>query len=132
MISFADVDTTRLLSSAMEVATLNHRLLASNIANADTPGYNPIRLDFQATLRQTLEGRGGFALRTDHPRHFDKTEYRPNFERLAFLSKNDYNKVDLDEQMANLSKNTGQFTTYARLLSRRFEQSRALLNNLRT
>lgn len=132
MKAFSGVDTTTLLVKAMDTATLKHRILANNIANADTPGFNPTRLNFQETLRRSLEGRGGFALRTDHPRHFDFTEYRPDFERIAFLSKNDYNKVDLDEQMASLSENTGQYNTYARLLSRRFQAARSMLNDLRS
>ena len=130
MAPFAGIDTSTVLLEAMKTAELNHRYLANNIANVDTPHYNPIQLDFQKTLRQALEGRGGFALRTDRPRHFDFGEDRLQFERLAFLSKNDYNKVDIDAQMAQLSENTGKYVIYASLLTKRFEVVKDMLNML--
>jgi flagellar basal-body rod protein FlgB len=128
---FAGVDTTLLLQRAMGVAELNQRLIANNIANVDTPNYNPTELDFQATLRDVIEGRGRLSLRKTLPRHLDATRERAEFKRLAILSKNDYNKVDLDEQMANLSANTGKYVVYASLLTKRFEQVKAMLNNIR-
>ena len=130
MIPFSGVDTSQVLLSAMKTAETNHRVLANNIANADTPHFTPVHLDFQKTLRANLEGRGGIALRTTRPRHLDYRSNRPQFEGLAFLSKNDYNKVDLDEQLAALSENTGKYTTYARLMTKRFEEAKYLLNTL--
>ena len=130
MTSFAGVDTSDLLVQAMKVRERNHRFLANNIANVDTPHYTPVELDFQKTLQTMIEGRGGVALRTTRPRHFDHESHRTNFDRLAFLSKNDYNKVDIDDQMNKLSQNTGQYSTYARLLSKKFEMTKAMLNSL--
>lgn len=130
MTPFAGVDTSTLLAQAMKVREQNHRFLANNIANVDTPHYNPVELDFQKTLHSLVEGRGGVALRTTRPRHFDHETQRLDFERLAFLSKNDYNKVDLDDQMTKLSQNTGEYTTYARLLSKRFEMTKSMLQSL--
>lgn len=131
MAAFENVGMTQLLSGAMQVASLNHRLIANNIANADTPNFDPARLDFQATLQRTLNGQEGVALRTAHRRHIDATVHRPDFERLASLSKNDYNKVDMDEQMAALSENSSNFNVYARLLGRNFQRSRNMINDLR-
>ena len=131
MLPFAGVDTSRLLQKAMAVAEVNQRLIANNIANADTPHYNPVRLDFQATLRAALEGTDRVALRTTQARHFDVSLYRPEFEGLAFLSKNDYNKVDLDEEVVQLSENTGRYTIYGSLLAKRFQSVKNMLNNIR-
>jgi len=127
---FAGIETSTLLTQAMKVREQNHRFLANNIANVDTPHYNPVELDFQKTLRSMVEGRGGLALRTTRPRHLDHESHRTNFERLAFLSKNDYNKVDLDDQMTKLSQNTGEYTTYARLLGKKFEMTKSMLQSL--
>lgn len=130
MTPYAGVDTTRLLTQAMQVREQNHRFLANNIANVDTPHYNPVELDFQKTLQTMVEGRGAVTLRTTRPRHFDHRTYNTEFDRLAFLSKNDYNKVDVDDQMSKLAQNTGEYTTYARLLSKKFEMTKAMLNSL--
>lgn len=131
MSAFVGIDTSRLLQEAMSVAELNHRLIANNIANVDTPNYNAVELDFQATLRAALEGRGQVSLRRTDPRHFEAERFRPQFERLAFLSKNDYNKVDLDRQMAKLSQNTGRYTVYGSLLTKQFQMVKNMLNTLR-
>jgi len=129
--AYAGVDTTKLLVEAMRVAETNHRILANNIANVDTPHFNPTRLDFQATLKAAVEGRGRIALRKTDPRHLDIHGRDGKSDRLAILSKNDYNKVDLDEEMAALSENTGRYTTYSSLLVKRFDQVKNMLSGLR-
>ena len=130
MTPYAGIDTNTLLVQAMKVREQNHRFLANNIANVDTPHYNPVELDFQKTLQSMVEGRGGIALRTTRPRHFDHSTYTTEFDRLAFLSKNDYNKVDIDDQMSKLAQNTGEYTTYARLLNKKFEMTKSMLSSL--
>jgi len=128
--AFAGIGVDQVLLGAMRAAELNHRYIANNIANVDTPGYTPTELDFKATLREAIEGRGGFDLRTTQPRHLDFRTDRPQFERIAFLSKNDYNKVDLDDQVAKLSENAGKYTTYASILAKRFEIVKGALSAL--
>ena len=128
MVPFAGVDVSRLLMEGMKLAERSSTHIAANIANVDTPHYNPVHMDFQKTLRAAVEGRGGIALRTSRPRHLDFRQDRQHFEGLAFLSKNDYNKVDLDGEMAKLGQNTGRYTMYASLLSKRFDVVKNMLN----
>lgn len=129
--AFPGVDTVHVLQSAMRVAEYNQRLIANNIANADTPNYNPARLDFQQALRAAVEGRDRVALRTTQDRHFDLTLGRAGLESLASLSKNDYNKVDLDQELLNLSENTGRYTTYGSLLVKKFQSIKNMLSTIR-
>ena len=49
MTPYAGVDTTNLLVQAMKVREQNHRYLANNIANVDTPNFTPSEIDFQTT-----------------------------------------------------------------------------------
>ena len=130
MTPFAGIDTSILLTKAMQVAQLNHKIIANNIANADTPHFNPTELDFKKTLRIALQGRGGTDLRTGRPRPFSFVRRRPESAKLALLSKNDYNKVDLDDQIAKLSENTGKYIMYANLLRKRFEMTKGMLSGL--
>ena len=131
MQAYAGVDAARLLQQAMKVTELNHRLIANNIANVDTPHYRPRNLDFQETLRAELEGRSRVSLRKTQDRHFDVSRNRPEFESIAFLSKNDYNEVDLDEQVAKMQENTGRYTVYSTLLSKKFRLTTHMLDTLR-
>ena len=131
MVAYAGIDTSALLTQAMKVAQENHRVLASNIANADTPNYNSMELDFQKTLQSCLDGSGSVVLRTTRPAHMQGAMQGVSTQRLAFLSKNDYNKVDLDDQMAKLSENTGKYTTYGSLLVKHFDEVKTMLTSLR-
>ena len=126
--AYAGVDTSTLLIQAMKVREQNHRFIANNIANVDTPHYTPTELDFERTLRSMVEGRGGCpphdpTLPSHHETH------RLDFERLAILSRMT-NKVDLDDQIMKLSRNTGEYTTYARLLGKKFEMTKSMLQSL--
>ena len=115
----------------MQLAQDNHRIIANNIANADTPGYNPVKLDFEATLRNAVQGRGRISLRKTRPRHLESLRFRPVSDRLVFASKNDFNKVDIEEEVANLSENTGRYNVYASIIANQFEQMKTMITNAR-
>lgn len=129
--AFRGVDSVQLLTAAMKTAMQNHTVIANNIANVDTPGYNPVRLDFQTTLRDALEGRGRVSLRKTQARHLDALREFPRFQHLALSSKNDYNKVDIEQEMADLSENTGNYTIYGSLLVKQFKAAKDMLSTLR-
>lgn len=129
--AFEGIDTTRLLLTGMRVAEMNHRIIANNVANVETPRFSPATLDFQKTLSDMLEGRGRVSLRKTRARHLEKSKIQPKLERVAVLSKNDYNKVDLDQEMVDLSKNTGRYTSYGSILVKRFDGIQNMLQNLR-
>lgn len=131
MTPFRGVDTMMVLQRGMKVAGMNHRLIANNIANVDTPNFNPVEMDFQKTLRAALEGRDRIALRRTDPRHLEATRLLTRFDRGIHLAKNDQNKVDLEEEMAKLSENTGRYTTYGSLVRKKYQQYRDLLANIR-
>jgi flagellar basal-body rod protein FlgB len=53
--------TNAMLKLALDAASLNHQAIANNIANVNTPGYAPARVDFEeqmADIRRTLEDGG--------------------------------------------------------------------------
>lgn len=127
---YGNEDATRLLVGAMKTAEMNHRYLANNIANADTPGFNPVNLDFQKTLRAVMDGRDSLALRSSSSRHLDFDRPTIEFERLASLSKNDYNKVNLDDQLSRLQENTGNYSAYSAILAKRFQMTKNMLSAL--
>ena len=50
------LDTTQqALESAMSGSMLRQTLLTNNVANADTPGYQPEDVNFQNTLAQAIQ-----------------------------------------------------------------------------
>ena len=47
--------TSTLMKLALDGAALRHQAIAANIANATTPGYVPVRVNFEEQLRQARE-----------------------------------------------------------------------------
>ncbi len=126
---FSGVSTTRLLVTGMGLAQQNHRIIANNIANSDTPGYNGVQMDFDKSLRSALKGRGGIRLRTTRPRHLNGGRNRIDHKSLVVHAKNDYNKVDVEEEISNLSKNRGRYLLFGSILVKQFQMTKSMLQN---
>lgn len=131
MSAFSGVDKVHMLGKAMQVAEMNHRVISNNIANVDTPHFNPQEIDFQDTLRREIHGQGRFELRRSLHRHMDLTREAPRFSRLAMSSKNDYNKVDLDHEITKLAENRGKYNLYGSFLVKHFQQVKRMLSDIR-
>jgi len=56
-----------LLKKTLDLRSANQRVIASNIANADTPGYAPARFEFEQELQQAIQGKG--LVQNTHPDH---------------------------------------------------------------
>jgi flagellar basal-body rod protein FlgB len=54
---------------ALTLRTQRTTMLASNIANADTPGYKARDMDFGSMLAQATSGRGDVAMQQTHAGH---------------------------------------------------------------
>lgn len=89
-------DTTQIaLERAISGAHLRATVLVNNIANADTPGFQPSDVDFHSALREAIE-RGPEALR----------ELRLAPERGAPVAmRADGNGVDAEAESAKLAQN---------------------------
>lgn len=59
------------------VRTQNAELIASNIANADTPGYKSQGMNFQQALAQARRGTDSYSLDRTDQRHF-AVELKPS------------------------------------------------------
>ena len=85
----------QVMQAALQVRSARAELLASNVANADTPGYVARDLNFDSALDQMLDGgdQTGSASSTDSLTH-------P--ENLRF----DSNDVDVSQQLARSYDNS--------------------------
>jgi len=94
------------LERYMDVLSARQKLVASNIANADTPGYRTRDLDFQSEFRSLIQGGS------------------PNVVEVAGLPmKNDGNNVNVDREARLLAENALRFNVASNLLR---EQIRTL------
>lgn len=87
------------LEQYMTLLSARQRLVASNIANADTPGYKTQDIDFQAELQNAAAG------------------LPPAVQEVKGLTlKNDGNNVNLDREARLLSENALRFSVASNLL----------------
>lgn len=111
-------DTTQIaLERAMSGATLRHSVLASNLANANTPGYRPMDVDFHGALRQALElGSRGV----------EETRFAPAPAANAIL-RADGNGVDVDVTSAQLAQNGLELSAVTQVVSARIHILRSAM-----
>ena len=110
-----------LLSKVMDIRSLEHDLIAANIANADTPGYRAHHVDFRKTLEQVTGNT--LPLERTNPRHLppgNQQEIIPIVRvSQAPATGLDGNNVQLDKEMSDLAVNQLLYNTYAQILARR-------------
>ena len=128
-------------SQALTLRSERQRLIASNIANADTPGYQARELDFANALRQAtgmaqgssgslgglLSGNAGASaaagsgLSTTHPGHDAATVGFGDEPGLLYASHSqdsiDRNTVDLDRERASFADNSVKYEATLRFIN---------------
>lgn len=88
---------------ALQVRTDRTRVLASNIANENTPGYQAQDMDFAASLQQAQLGtRDGVASLDDEAETLYRVPYHPS---------RDGNTVEIGVEQAAFSQNASDFQT---------------------
>jgi flagellar basal-body rod protein FlgB len=85
-------DTTQIaLSKAMEGSTMANQAIAQNIANADTPGYRRVEVNFQDALQS--------AMATQDPQAVNNVTFTEQTDAAAPVQA-DGNSVDLSTESA--------------------------------
>jgi flagellar basal-body rod protein FlgB len=124
-------ETTSLLSNAIKGAALEHDQLANNIANVNTPGFKTSSVDFRSALQASLgvpEDPDQLAMTSDNDRQFAigdavppvPYDAKPTVDDTTTM-RVDQSNVDIDQQMAELSENTGYQQDVVQLLQEQYK-----------
>jgi len=105
-----------LLEKSMSLRSQKNSMIASNIANRETPGYRAQDLVFEKDLERALYSDRPGPLKVTDPRHFDGVKREP-LEEVTGQQINSFNPdprmdgntVDLDKEMAKLAENQLMF-----------------------
>jgi len=89
------------LNQYMTLVSVRQKLVASNVANADTPGYKTQDIDFESELANASKAGGVSPLVNNVP---------------GLRVKNDGNNVDLDREARLLGENALRFSVASNLL----------------
>ncbi len=97
------------------------QVLASNIANADTPGYIARDFDFAKALQNATGGASPSAVSTTNARHLRPGSADPLNPELAYSVQTepsqDGNSVDLDRERANFVDNSIRYESTLRFIN---------------
>lgn len=116
--------TTSALQTSLNMRQLRHNITSSNIANAETPGYQAQKLDFEEALARSLDIDGLRGMSTSHGEHFavggKSASVKPDiYSDPDGKVNNDGNTVDLEKEMAALSENAILYKTALQLINKK-------------
>jgi flagellar basal-body rod protein FlgB len=113
------------LSRSLTWHLKRHNVLASNVANADTPGYTPTDLSFEDRLAN-LSPRG--SLRMTSEKHFGAVEGAGGSSELVADPAGppglDGNTVSLERELGRIAENNLRYDATARALRKKFAMLR--------
>ncbi len=103
------------LERYMDLLSLRQKLVASNIANADTPGYKTRDIDFQREFQAVLHG------------NTPVSEEVPGLE-----TRNDGNNVSVDREARLLAENAMRFQLASGLMRIQIQRVRSAIQEGRS
>ncbi|NTW98494.1 MAG: flagellar basal body rod protein FlgB [Geobacteraceae bacterium] len=131
--------TIDLLGKSIDLRAKNQNLIASNIANAETPNFVPKTLVFEQELQGALKDRqsGQRSFSAPHARHFPvrgagsgnavQSVSGQVVESPAKTPGKDGNAVELENEMGRLAENQIMFNASVQMLTKKFEGLRTAI-----
>ena len=129
-------DTAQLLAQkTLDLRTERHKLLSSNVANLDPPGYQAEDLVFENSLVAAREAETPGPLKVTDERHLDgndapllDTVEGQRIRSATPFADFDGNTVDLDKEMAKMAENQLMYHASIRMLSHQFRMLKTAIS----
>jgi flagellar basal-body rod protein FlgB len=118
--------TIPVLQEVVSFAQARQAVLAGNIANIDTPGYQARDLsveDFQARLKQAIEDRDDPQVHSPGESELSPKPLMAEAAKSAqMVLRHDMGNVDMESQVAEMVKNQMQHNTALTIMTDQFHQ----------
>ena len=98
--------TFDVLSKSLDMHLLRHEVITDNIANAETPHFKARRVDFEAELQKAVDANDIGVGNARGIASVQPVVYEDEQSELG----QDLNTVDMDREMAAMTKNEIQYT----------------------
>ncbi len=108
-----------LLEAGIRAEELRQRTIAGNIANIETPGYRRVDVRFEQSLAKALKSPGRLDLDS-----LEGQVYQPDDPPLRANG----NNVSMEAEIGDLVKNSLRYSTYVRVLKKKFSQIEAAIS----
>ncbi|MEO5346303.1 MAG: flagellar basal body rod protein FlgB [Magnetococcus sp. YQC-9] len=118
-------------SNLMNLRHRRQEIIASNIANVDTPGYKARRLEFEDVLRDSMPVGDELPVARTARGHMPMGMHMPIEGELqeveTSIPKGDQNSVDLEQEMARQSANQLLYNYAAQSMNSQISQMRMVI-----
>lgn len=116
----------------LDLTWRRNQAISANIANADTPGYRAVDLNFSSELQRAF-GEQGDALYKTSPKHMDLGDLKPAhlIPDLSGATKADGNNVDIDVQMGRLAFNSEKYASASNMLRKQLSMLKNAIRSAR-
>ena len=120
-----DDTTLQALASSLKFREMRQKLITSNVANAETPGYKAKRLDFEQALARAIDLDKLRAMNTEDDKHFNVggggfDNLQPEIANDANgVVSEDGNTVDVADEMARMAENKVLYDAAVQLLNKK-------------
>ncbi len=117
--------TFKSLEASLKFRKLRQELIASNIANAETPGYKAKKIDFEEALARALDTDEQMNMKVNDDRHFNVgnggfNNLQPEiYEDANGIVAMDGNTVDRDKEMAEMAENKIMYDASVQLINKK-------------
>lgn len=119
---FAD-NATRAAKLALDGLSLRQQAISRNLANIDTPGYQAQTVNFEETLKHTLENDGSLSMEVTNAAHLAASSDTPGSFSLSMRPggsfRADQNNVDVDVEMSDMSEAGIQYQAVSQAISQK-------------
>ena len=117
--------TAQALAASLKFRSLRHNVTASNIANAETPGFKAQKVDFEGALNRAIDLDGLRGMTTSSNEHFvvgggSVAKTRADvYDNPDGATTNDGNTVDLENEMAVMQENSILYKAALQLMNKK-------------
>ena len=119
--------TIAALQKTLNIGSLRHKVLTSNIANIDTPNYKAFEVVMEDELKKNNRSAGPIELVRTSSRHLSGRHSSSNEIGIKTVDsagnnfRADGNTVDLDRTMGKLAENTILYRSAAQIIKMKFQ-----------
>jgi flagellar basal-body rod protein FlgB len=116
--SLFSTDNYTAVKKMMDVTSMRHGAIASNLANVSTPGYK--RMDISRTFEEELRAQ----INSRDASKIAEAQPRTEVDSLAPMTRADGNTVQIDSELLGLTTNSMNFNTLTEFASGSLKQLR--------
>lgn len=130
-----DDKTFRALATSLKFREMRQELGASNVANAQTPGYKATKLDFEEALARATDVDGNLTMAASDERHFNVggggfNNLEPEiYEDPNGVVSENGNTVDVEAEMARMAENKIMYDTTVQLINKKLGLMKYAINS---